>query len=373
MSEAATIEAPSQQTTPATPVTPPVANKAPALPIVESTSSAPAKTEDQAWEALTGERADGGGVSEVDKLFDRATGKTVEEPKVEEKIEAKSDKPKEEAKTETDEDTRQRREKVVLAKISLARDGTFTSEDLEAMSTDRLLAAGAKAQKRQTDVDKAYQDLKNLKAGSSTKTPADNSPGRSGAESDVAAGSDDDQSPTSIDQHLGVVKEYDPVVADKLQRATRAFERKVTTDADSRVEKANTALFNTRVSYAVDKLADSFPALKTQEGLDKVLRFAGSIDADRSILFDDDPKGFVDLIKQSCWAKFGEDHGQNTRQALITGNAKARNGQPDLSTVQPKPPQLTPSEIEDFKFKAASEAGGDEVRYKTILAKAGIK
>lgn len=236
------------------------------------------------------------------------------------------------------------REKFVMAKRALARDG-WSDERLKKLDTEEILEIGEKASKRQADTDKAFADLKSLKSGKAGKPAGSHLPGdttgpnttagRSGDEDDLADDSEPAQADDTDDNGLieRLADEYliDPKDIQALRAALKPKgpTSNELTEARTRANQAATRLLATQIDRSVERLTERFPALKDTSRAPEVEAKILALDPTGELRFSGDQDKVEALFADACSIVFGEELRQQTRQSLIAGNKKTRNGQPE--------------------------------------------
>jgi len=236
------------------------------------------------------------------------------------------------------------REKFVMAKRALARDG-WSDERLKKLDTADILELGEKATKRQADTDKAFADLRGLKSGKAGKPAGSHLPGdttgpnttagRSGDEDDVADDSETAQAADTDDDGLigRLAEEYliDPKDIKDLRAAMKPKgpTSNELTEARTRANQAATRLLATQIDRSVERLTERFPALKDTSRAPEVEAKILALDPTGELRFSGDQDKVEALFADACSIVFGEELRQQTRQSLIAGNKKTRNGQPE--------------------------------------------
>lgn len=225
------------------------------------------------------------------------------------------------------------REKFVLAKRALARDG-WTEEEINALKPDLVVSKGQKAKERQDSTDRIQRDMLKYKAqarGKAQRAPEagqDDSAGRSGDEVESAELDGAERQTDSIDELVeqGLV---DPSAAPKLRRTmAQRIEAEQEQARAARMSRA-TAVFQGHI----DRLVTRHPALKDAAVVQKVTTWMARHDPDMSIALGDDTQRFTDLINDAIAVEVGADQGRQQRISLVEGNKKTRDSQPELAGV----------------------------------------
>lgn len=269
------------------------------------------------------------------------------------------------------------RTRVLTAKKALGRDG-WAKDAIDKIPLDTLLSVGEKAAKRQTDVDAAFDDLKALKGGGTkplagaTTADADHPPDVPGRATSQPTDDASDHSMSEVESVLTELLDDEDVArvravlkADQTRaQRTQAARLK---EAESQVEKAQMAAFQTRFVTVHQTMLSEFPGLSDQTRLQRVVQVMAKGDPEGEISLGDH-SGFVEHFRSACWAVFGPDVQRGAQQTLLAQNRKTRNSQPELPRSRAEPSTISDDDFERVAFDASNQTRGDMAETARLVA-----
>lgn len=259
-----------------------------------------------------------------DGKFSSTAGKIplAKDPGDEDPSQSDDPKPKDDADTAKEPadaaDTPEQREKLVVARRALRRDG-FSDEEISLFPADKLLAIGAKRADMQARVDERFAQLAQGKPGDQGLPPTN-------GEVEQAPEAPAGVLPAEV---LGYLPEEDQKkvtdsVARYIQQATKA--------AEFTANKARLDLRLDRALSIQQELSADYPSLKGErpppEFEAKVERLAASGQYQL-----DTREGIKELLSDAALVTYGKQIKQEVQQSMIQRNRAALAGQPDPKTL----------------------------------------
>lgn len=308
-----------------------------------------------------------------------------------------------------------KRERITLARRALLRDATFSEDEIDALEEPALLEKGAKAAKRQADVDKRFaqnrgekprqdkperdsepdedsiddpdhedslddefdddeEDADNAPDGRSDRDDEDDAKPQTGWKEGVSKFLKQADLQLTSQDRRDILKGLKRPIEDAIKAATTKVSAEVRKAQEANQSLTTTAgqlartLISTRMQMALEKLVAEWPALKDKETARSVVKVMAEDDpGSRKAL--GDLNGYIDFARRACWAVLGKAHSQQERQRLLKENAETGAGQLDVDSKPTKQGKLTNEEFDDAVLDAIEDNSHNPALAAERLAK----
>lgn len=283
--------------------------------------------------------------------------------------------PGEPADAGPDMDDPKSRERFMVARQALLRDGVLTAAEIDAWPRERVLQAGEKRRRVQSEGDGLMNRLRDLesqiaKGGASADgkepEPASN---RSTGVGSEPAGAD------GLDDVLGSLEFDDPDAVATIRG--RISEMQARTDAATTAAKAAINRFTTyRAQRTAEKVGSLFPEIRDEKELRSVLAVMDKLDPAGTALESDDESLMEQLMRDACFVRYGERVLNHARKADAIATHALLSGSPTTGFAGTGKPagngQRTRDEIDEAAYRAVSSSGGSSeaaFRFSRMIGK----